>query len=100
MASSIEARDISRRRGAGAQLRREEDPANRAFTGGDALVKTLLDHGVDTAFGVPGRATSPSSKRCGERRIVSASSSRATSPAPPSPHALTAGWRGSPASLS
>ena len=56
MASSIEARDISRRRGAGAQLRREEDPASRAFTGGDALVKTLLDHGVDTAFGVPGES--------------------------------------------
>ena len=56
MASSIEARDISRRRGAGAQLRREEDPANRAFTGGDALVQTLLDHGVDTAFGVPGES--------------------------------------------
>ena len=56
MASSIEARDISRRRGAGAQLRREEDPANRAVTGGDTLVKTLLDHGVDTAFGVPGES--------------------------------------------
>ena len=56
MASSIEARDISRRRGAGAQLRREEDPADRAVTGGDALVRTLLDHGVDTAFGVPGES--------------------------------------------
>ena len=56
MASSIEARDISRRRGAGAQLRREEDPANRPITGGDTLVKTLLDHGVDTAFGVPGES--------------------------------------------
>ena len=56
MASSIEARDISRRRGAGAQLRREEDPANRAVTGGDTLVQTLLDHGVDTAFGVPGES--------------------------------------------
>ena len=56
MASSIEARDISRRRGAGAQLRREEDPANRAVTGGDTLVRTLLDHGVDTAFGVPGES--------------------------------------------
>ena len=56
MASSIEARDISRRRGAGAQLRRDEDPSKRAVTGGDALVKTLLDHGVDTAFGVPGES--------------------------------------------
>ena len=56
MASSIEARDISRRRGGGAALRRAEDPANRAFTGGDALVATLLDHGVDTAFGVPGES--------------------------------------------
>ena len=56
MASSIEARDISRRRGAGAQLRREEDPANRAITGGDTLVATLLEHGVDTAFGVPGES--------------------------------------------
>ncbi len=56
MASSVEARDISRRRGAGAQLRREEDPAKRAATGGDALVATLLDHGVDTAFGVPGES--------------------------------------------
>ena len=42
--------------GAGAELRREEDPADRAFTGGDALIRTLLDHGVDTAFGVPGES--------------------------------------------
>ena len=26
------------------------------YTGGDALVQTLLDHGVDTAFGVPGES--------------------------------------------
>jgi len=56
MASSIEARDISRRRGAGALLRQAEDPSSRAATGGDTLIQTLLDHGVDTAFGVPGES--------------------------------------------
>ena len=56
MASDIETTDISRRGDAGAVATRRETPANRTMTGGDALVATLLDHGVDTAFGVPGES--------------------------------------------
>ena len=56
MASSIEARKTRRRLWAGADPAQRGDLANRAYTGGDALVATLLGHGVDTAFGVPGES--------------------------------------------
>ena len=56
MASSIQARKTRRRQWAGADPAQRENLANRAYTGGDALVATLLDHGVDTAFGVPGES--------------------------------------------
>ena len=56
MASSIEARKTRRRLWTGADPAQRGDLANRAYTGGDALVATLLDHGVDTAFGVPGES--------------------------------------------
>ncbi len=56
MASSIEARKTRRRLWGGADPAQQRDLANRAYTGGDALVATLLDHGVDTAFGVPGES--------------------------------------------
>ena len=56
MASTSEARTSKRRRWAGAEPARRDSRANRAYTGGDALVATLLDHGVDTAFGVPGES--------------------------------------------
>lgn len=56
MASSIEARTSNRRRRRGAAPVRREGPAGRITSGGDALVATLLDHGVDTAFGVPGES--------------------------------------------
>ena len=56
MASSIEARKTRRRLWGGANPAQQGDLANRAYTGGDALVATLLDHGVDTAFGVPGES--------------------------------------------
>ena len=56
MASDIEAPDITRRADAAAEPVRRNSPPRRAVTGGDALVATLLDHGVDTAFGVPGES--------------------------------------------
>ena len=56
MASSIQARKTRRRQWAGAGSAQRRELANRAYTGGDALVATLLDHGVDTAFGVPGES--------------------------------------------
>ena len=56
MASSIEARKTRRRLWGGADPAQQRDLANRAYTGGDALVATLLEHGVDTAFGVPGES--------------------------------------------
>ena len=56
MASSIQARKTRRRQWAGADPAQRRDLANRAYTGGDALVATLLEHGVDTAFGVPGES--------------------------------------------
>ena len=56
MASTIQARKISRRRGGAAGPKSRADSAGHATTGGDALVATLLDHGVDTAFGVPGES--------------------------------------------
>ena len=56
MASTIQARKTRRRQWAGGDPAQRKDLANRAYTGGDALVATLLDHGVDTAFGVPGES--------------------------------------------
>ena len=56
MASSIRARKARRRQWAGADPAQRGNLANRAYTGGDALIATLLDHGVDTAFGVPGES--------------------------------------------
>ena len=56
MASSIQARKTRRRQWAGTDPAQRRDLANRAYTGGDALVATLLEHGVDTAFGVPGES--------------------------------------------
>ena len=56
MASSIQARTGGRRRRRGAAPARREGPAGRIASGGDALVATLLDHGVDVAFGVPGES--------------------------------------------
>ena len=56
MASSIEARTGVRRRRRGAAPARREGPAGRIASGGDALVATLLDHGVEVAFGVPGES--------------------------------------------
>ena len=56
MASSVEARKVSRQRRGSARPVHTGDPASRPKTGGDALVATLLDHGVDTAFGVPGES--------------------------------------------
>ena len=37
------------------------------MTGGEALVKTLLAHGVTQGFGVPARATLPSWRGCSAR---------------------------------
>ena len=56
MASTIQARKTRRRQWAGADPAQRENLASRAYTGGDALVATLLEHGVDTAFGVPGES--------------------------------------------
>ena len=52
MTSGMQTPQFSRRRGAAARLMRGDNTRS----GGDALVATLLDHGVDTAFGVPGES--------------------------------------------
>ncbi len=56
MASEMQTRQSSRRRGARARPMQRGGLSNSATSGGDALVATLLEHGVDTAFGVPGES--------------------------------------------
>ena len=56
MASEMQTRQSSRRRGARARPMQRGGLSKRATSGGDALVATLLEHGVDTAFGVPGES--------------------------------------------